>query len=342
MDIKKKMWVGILLGMGMAASAGNVNISSPDGKLVVTVSDDGGVPSYTINYGDEVFLKPSPLGLSTNLGDYARDMALGQVAKSVTVEETYTLHTIKQSIVNYTATETVCPFMQQGKHIYDVVFRVSNHDVAFQYRLYPQGDTRCCIVRQEATSFVLPEGSTTFLCPQSKPMGGFARTSPSYETSYTVDDALGKNGWGEGYTFPCLFRNGDKGWVLISETGVNGRYCASRLIGHPDGSYTIGFPQPGENNGYGTVEPALALPGETPWRTLTVGDNLAPIVETTVPFDLVSRQYPASCDYIYGKGSWSWIIGMDGSTRFDEQKRYIDFSAAMGWQSVLVRCGIPR
>lgn len=336
MDIKKKMWVGILLGMGMAASAGNVNISSPDGKLVVTVSDDGGVPSYTINYGDEVFLKPSPLGLSTNLGDYARDMALGQVAKSVTVEETYTLHTIKQSIVNYTATETVCPFMQQGKHIYDVVFRVSNHDVAFQYRLYPQGDTRCCIVRQEATSFVLPEGSTTFLCPQSKPMGGFARTSPSYETSYTVDDALGKNGWGEGYTFPCLFRNGDKGWVLISETGVNGRYCASRLIGHPDGSYTIGFPQPGENNGYGTVEPALALPGETPWRTLTVGDNLAPIVETTVPFDLVSRQYPASCDYIYGKGSWSWIIGMDGSTRFDEQKRYIDFSAAMGWQSVLV------
>lgn len=336
MNIKKKMCVGILLGMGMAASAGNVNISSPDGKLVVTVSDDGGIPSYTINYGDEVFLKPSPLGLSTNMGDFARDMALGKVEKSVTVEDTYTLHTIKQSIVNYTATETVCPFMQQGKHIYDVVFRVSNHDVAFQYRLYPQGETRCCIVRQEATSFVLPEGSTTFLCPQSKPMGGFARTSPSYETSYTVDDALGKNGWGEGYTFPCLFRNGDKGWVLISETGVNGRYCASRLIGHPDGSYTIGFPQPGENNGYGTVEPALALPGETPWRTLTVGDNLAPIVETTVPFDLVSRQYPASCDYIYGKGSWSWIIGMDGSTRFDEQKRYIDFSAAMGWQSVLV------
>lgn len=336
MNIKKKMWVGILLGMGMAVSAGNVNISSPDGKLVVTVSDDGGIPSYTINYVDEVFLKPSPLGLATNMGDYARDMALGKVEKSITVEETYALHTIKQSMVNYTATETVCPFMQQGKHIYDVVFRVSNHDVAFQYRLYPQGDTRCCIVRQEATSFVLPEGSTTFLCPQSKPMGGFARTSPSYETSYTVDDALGKNGWGEGYTFPCLFRNGDKGWVLISETGVNGRYCASRLIGHPDGSYTIGFPQPGENNGYGTVEPALALPGETPWRTLTVGDNLAPIVETTVPFDLVSRQYPASCDYIYGKGSWSWIIGMDGSTRFDEQKRYIDFSAAMGWQSVLV------
>ena len=37
-----------------------------------------------------------------------------------------------------------------------------------------------------------------------------------------------------------------------------------------------------------------------------------------------------------GKGSWSWIIGMDSSCNFDEQKRYIDFSAAMGWRSVLV------
>lgn len=232
------------------------------------------------------------------------------------------------------------PVHAAGEAIYDVVFRVSNPRCGFSIQAVSAGRYPLRIVRQEATSFVLPEGSTTFLCPQSKPMGGFARTSPSYETSYTVDDALGKNGWGEGYTFPCLFRNGDKGWVLISETGVNGRYCASRLIGHPDGSYTIGFPQPGENNGYGTVEPALALPGETPWRTLTVGDNLTPIVETTVPFDLVSRQYPASCDYIYGKGSWSWIIGMDGSTRFDEQKRYIDFSAAMGWAVCAGGCAV--
>ena len=65
-------------------------------------------------------------------------------------------------------------------------------------------------------------------------MGGFARTSPSYETSYTADDVAGKNGWGEGYTFPCLFRNGDNGWTLVSETGVNGGYCASRLLGHKE------------------------------------------------------------------------------------------------------------
>ena len=226
--------------------------------------------------------------------------------------------------------------LQQGKTIYDVIFRISNNDVAFKYKMYPQGETLSCVVKQEATGFAFPDGTTTFLCPQSKPMGGFARTSPSYETSYTADDVAGKNGWGEGYTFPCLFRNGDNGWVLVSETGVNGGYCASRLLGHKGGVYTIGFPQEGEANGNGTVSPGIALPGETPWRTITVGKTLAPIVETTVPFDVVKPLYPAKGEYTYGRGSWSWIIGMDGSTNYKEQLRYIDFSAVMGYQSVLV------
>jgi len=234
------------------------------------------------------------------------------------------------------ANEAVFSFTQQGKTIYDVIFRISNNDVAFKYRMYPQGETLSCVVKQEVTGFVFPDGTTTFLCPQSKPMGGFARTSPSYETSYTADDVAGKNGWGEGYTFPCLFRNGDNGWVLVSETGVNGGYCASRLLGHKGGVYTIGFPQEGEANGNGTVSPGIALPGETPWRTITVGKTLAPIVETTVPFDVVKPLYSAKGEYTYGRGSWSWIIGMDGSTNYKEQLRYIDFSAAMGYQSVLV------
>ena len=263
-------------------------------------------------------------------------MSLEKNVSTNKIDETYELASIKQSKVHYVANEAVFSFTQQGKTIYDVIFRISNNDVAFKYKMYPQGKTLSCVVKQEATGFAFPDGTTTFLCPQSKPMGGFARTSPSYETSYTADDAAGKNGWGEGYTFPCLFRNGDNGWVLVSETGVNGGYCASRLLGHKEGVYTIGFPQEGEANGNGTVSPGIALPGETPWRTITVGKTLAPIVETTVPFDVVKPLYPAKGEFTYGRGSWSWIIGMDGSTNYKEQLRYIDFSAAMGYQSVLV------
>lgn len=318
------------------ASAENKQMTSPDGKLVVTVADMDGRPSYSVSYDNVLFLKPSPLGMIANIGDFSSGMSLEKNVSTNKIDETYELASIKKSKVHYVANEAVFSFTQQGKTIYDVIFRISNNDVAFKYKMYPQGETLSCVVKQEVTGFVFPDGTTTFLCPQSKPMGGFARTSPSYETSYTADDVAGKNGWGEGYTFPCLFRNGDNGWVLVSETGVNGGYCASRLLGHKGGVYTIGFPQEGEANGNGTVSPGIALPGETPWRTITVGKTLAPIVETTVPFDVVKPLYQAKGEYTYGRGSWSWIIGMDGSTNYKEQLRYIDFSAAMGYQSVLV------
>ena len=327
--------MAMLLGSSVT-SAENKQITSPDGKLVVTVADMDGRPSYSVSYDNVLFLKPSPLGMIANIGDFSSGMSLEKNVSTNKIDETYELASIKKSKVRYVANEAVFSFTQQGKTIYDVIFRISNNDVAFKYRMYPQGETLSCVIKKEATGFAFPDGTTTFLCPQSKPMGGFARTSPSYETSYTADDAAGKNGWGEGYTFPCLFRNGDNGWVLVSETGVNGRYCASRLLGHKEGVYTIGFPQEGEANGNGTVSPGIALPGETPWRTITVGKTLAPIVETTVPFDVVKPLYQAKGEYTYGRGSWSWIIGMDGSTNYKEQLRYIDFSAAMGYQSVLV------
>ena len=332
--------LAILLSV-MTAKAQSV--TSPDGDIKVTLElTNQGKPQYSVNYEGQEMLKPSALGLTTNIGDYTQGLTLKGVITNP-VSDTYSLRNIKQSHVAYQANEAVATYEKDGRTVMDIIFRVSNRDVAFRYKLYPKKDTRVCVVESEASSFVLPDGTTTFLCPQSKPMGGFARTSPSYETPYTLDDAIGKNGWGEGYTFPCLFKvptaatnsQPTEQWVLISETGTDGGYVGCRLLNEQGGHYRIGFPQQGELNGFGSVTAAMSLPGETPWRTITVGP-LANIVETTVAFDLVQPKYKASQEYIYGKGSWSWIIGMDPSCNFEEQKRYIDFSAARGWKSVLI------
>ena len=307
---------------------------SPDKKIQVVVNDNGGNPSYKVSYDNLTMLENSPLGINTNIGDFTQNLSMSSCDISE-VSDSYQLPNIKQSSVDYHATQAVCSFQQDGRKVIDVIFRVSNRDVAFRYKIYEKRDNKVCVVNEEASGFCLPQGATTFLCPQSKPMGGFARTSPSYETSYSVDQLVGRNGWGEGYSFPCLFKVNDSNWVLISETGVDGNYVASRLLNVQGGFYKIGFPQQGECNGFGSTSAAVHLPCETPWRTITVGP-LANIVETTVPFDLVKPKYEASQKYTYGKGSWSWIIGMDSSCNFDEQKRYIDFSAAMGYQTVLI------
>ena len=313
-------------------------IASPDGKMIVTVTVSDGCPKYEVKLDGEVFIQPSPLGLKMNFDDLTQGLTLKSCEVSK-YEDEYCLKTTKQSHVKVVATEGVCRFEKDGREALDVTFRVTSRDVAYCYKIYPKrvrgGETMSGVVESEASGYVLPEGTTTFLCPQMKPMTGFARTAPSYETGYTPDDAMGKNGWGFGYTFPCLFKT-PKGWVLISETGTDGSYVGCRLVNDKDNHYRIGFPLAEEMNGTGSTTPLVALPAETPWRTITIGTTLAPIVETTVATDLVKPKYKASKDYTYGKGSWSWIIGMDPSCNFDEQKRYIDFSAAMGYRSVLV------
>ncbi len=313
-------------------------IASPDGKMIVTVTVSDGCPKYEVKLDGEVFIQPSPLGLKMNFDDLTQGLTLKSCDVSK-YEDEYCLKTTKQSHVKVVATEGVCRFEKDGREALDVIFRVTSRDVAYRYKMYPKrvrgGETVSGVVESEASGYVLPEGTTTFLCPQMKPMTGFARTAPSYETGYTPDDAMGKNGWGFGYTFPCLFKT-PKGWVLLSETGTDGSYVGCRLVNDKDNHYRIGFPLAEEMNGTGSTTPLVALPAETPWRTITVGTTLTPIVETTVATDLVKPKYKASKDYTYGKGSWSWIIGMDPSCNFDEQKRYIDFSAAMGYRSVLV------
>ena len=337
MNIRKIALAMMAMGCLTSAQAAE-KITSPDGNLTVVVDNENGTPTYQISVGDVVFLEKSPLGLKLNFEDLTQGLTLKE-CKITPVSETYSLKTIKQSSVSYNANVAVCQF-EKGNMKMDIIFSVSNRDVAYRYKLYPRrargGETLAAVVESEASGFVLPEGTTTFLCPQSTPMGGFARTSPSYETSYSLDDQMGKNGWGQGYSFPCLFKNGEKGWILISETGTDGNYVACRLLNDGGARYKIGFPQQGEMNGVGSTTAAVSLPAETPWRTITVGTSLKNIVETTVPFDLVKPKYAPSRNYTYGAGSWSWIIGMDSSCNFDEQKRYIDFSAAMGYRSVLI------
>lgn len=201
--------------------ASEKEVLSPDGRLKVVVSDEGGIPSYQVFYDGVTFIEKSPLGMKTTIGDFTSSLSLGSEIKETSIRKNYRLPNIKKSKVEYAAESVVVPFTKEGRTAFEVEFRVSNNDVAFRYTVYPKKDILCCVIQQETTGFVMPEGTTTFLCPQSGPMGGFARTSPSYETPYTVDDTMGKNGWGEGYTFPCLFKNSDKGWILISETGVN-------------------------------------------------------------------------------------------------------------------------
>ena len=349
--------IAVLVGISLSAQSAIHSISDPDGLTTVYVGATDGIAWYSIDHGKTLSIPASRLGIKTNAFDWSK-LEIERFQNDEIVID-YTMDRTKTSKVNHRASTATVTFANPDGEKIHVEFIVSRNDVAFRYLLPKEGETGSVRVLDELTEFNFsdnPEGTDvrTFLTPQSDAMIGWKRTKPSYEEYYSIAAPLSEESlYGHGYTFPCLFNVGKDGWVLISETGVDGRYCGSRLsdsrltttddAGTDDPSddkryysYKLEYPMAEENNGNGTVEPGLALPGATPWRTITLGESLKPIVETTVAWDLVDPRYETEHEYRYGKGTWSWIVWQDGSINYEDQVKYVDLAAAMNFQYVLV------
>ena len=353
--------------------AKDVRIVSPDGLTYLNVRLDEGQLTYSAGYRqplkakkgavpdtlDVPMLLESPLGLYTNVADLSKDLTFIQeerLTEEGTHREQYRLRQGKQSEISSEENSRVLMFTNPEARakglMMMVAFRVFNNNIAYSYRLMQGGETSAIVVTGEASGFRLPADATAFICPQSDAMVGWKRTKPSYEENYIWDEpATSRSQYGQGWTFPCLFREGDKGWLLISETGVGSNYCASHLSdATPDGLFTIAFPMEGENNGFGSTGAQLGLadcnvsPYDwmtqwTPYRTLTFGPTLKPIVETTVTWDVVEQLYEPSTDYQGSRNTWSWIIWQDASINYDDQVKFIDLAASLGWEGCLIDGG---
>lgn len=342
--MKRLLLIALLLP-ALTALGQEASVSGPDGRLVLSFVLESGCPSYSVTYDGRQVLDPSPLGFVASIGDFSRDLTF-KGSETSKLEYDYEISRIKFSSVHVCANRLAVTLSNAIGQEYVIDFRVSDNDIAFRYEIpiLPDrmfGEKRSIRLLDEATGFDFPTSTSTFLCPQSDAMIGWKGSKPSYEEEYKYDEPMTTvSAYGHGFTFPCLYRVPDEQgncWVLLSETGNDSQYCGCRLGDMTgDGLYKIEFAMPEENNGNGTAEPAFALPGHTPWRTITVGADLKPIVETTVPWDYVEPKYEASFDYKFGKSCWSWIVWQDGATNFDDQIKFVDLAHQMGWPYILV------
>ena len=320
--------------------ADDVRVSSPDGNLVVTVSDAGGRLVYSATLGNKQMLAPSALGLQTSLGDLTKELTIYE-SQASTINSSYQMRGTKASSNTYNANTLLLKVRNKDGVKFRMQFQVSNNDIAFRYLMTRQTIKRREYKRvrilSELSSFNFADGTTTFISPQIGPETGWEQTKPSYEEEYSNDAPMNKaSQYGHGYIFPALFHL-PNGWALVSETGVSGGYCGSHLSDYQVGSgFTVTYPDKGENNGFGTEFAAIPLPGETPWRTITLGETLKPIVETTISYDVVEPQYNVSTNYKPGRYTWSWLLWQDNSVNYDDQVKFIDLASTMGFEYCLV------
>lgn len=340
------MMMAAVLLTAITMMAKTETVPSPNNRLELTFSDEGGVATYSISYDGMPVLTSSRLGFEADFGDFTQGLKMGTYRMQFRDATIFVKGGSKRTVnaVRYTI-----PFTNAKGQEMSVVFNVTNNGVAYCYDIPRPGENpKCGVIRREVSSFNFPEGTTTFLCPQIGPMTGWERTKPSYEEDYKADAPMAvKSQFGQGYTFPCLFKaqptshsgGSQEGalWVLVSETGVDGSYVGSHLSDYSEETgYTIAFPQAGENNGNGTPFAGIPLPYTTPWRTIVIGTSLKPIVESKYCLPSLKAKYEPSTDYKPGRYTWSWLVWQDESINYDDQVQFIDLAAKMGFEYCLV------
>lgn len=318
-----------------AAQSESRLVYSPDKSIAAAFFISGGQAFFSVSKNNEEVLRRSPLGLATNAADLSKNVSLVAVSPVQPVSDAYQMVNAKKSHIVYKANKAVF-HVSSGGNLWDIIFQVSDDGVAFRYYLPGTAGTKA-VVTSEATAYGFLPGTRGWLQPIASSKSGWEHTNPSYEENYLQDIAAGTpSPTGAGWAYPALFKTGTN-WLLFTEAGMNGSYCATRLDCDSVSSvYRVSFPDPREIITGKEWLPQLTLPVGTPWRIITIG-SLATIAESTLGTDLADPAIKFDAAYIKpGKSSWSWIMSKDDLIVYDEQKRYIDFAADMHWQYCLV------
>ncbi len=335
--------LAVLSGCSEVVSEEAWRVESPGGKLVLEVGlrrngSAGASLHYRIRLLGEGEPTPaldwSPLGVRRSDQDFTEGLSFRRVSSVETVAEDYELSHGKQRHVNSRSRRITLGLVGSGGGELEVEFRVFDGGVGFRYR-FPGHSSELLTVSAETTGFRLPEGSLGYLQPHDAP----GRYTPAYETLHQRDVPLGTPApTEEGWSFPALFRlPGDAGWVLLTESDLSSAYCGSRLAGNATGGlYRLRFPSAGEGRFVGAVEPSHTLPWTTPWRIVMASRTLAGIVESTLVTDLSRPGSPIPAWVRPGRVGWSWWIDPESPKHFDRQLPFVDFSAEMGWEYVLL------
>ncbi|MEL6878844.1 MAG: glycoside hydrolase family 97 catalytic domain-containing protein, partial [Pseudomonadota bacterium] len=312
--------------------AETLQVTSPDGAITVTVSDDGGLATYAVSHGAESVIAPSKLGmLFRDHHGFDRDLAIsGSTTDSK--DETWEQPWGERRLVRDQHNELAVTFAAQTGPSREITvrFRVFDTGLGFRYELAEQeaftGDIN---IIDELTQFGVGAESMTWYTPSDE----FNRYEYIYRTGRAgdVDDA---------HT-PVTFRNPAGIHFSIHEAALVD-YSGMSLEALRQGNFEARL-RPSSDG----IRVKTSAPFKTPWRTIQIAPDAVGLINSDIILNLNEPNKMGDVSWVEpGKyvGIW-WAMhirertwgndGIHGATT-EETKRYIDFAAEHGFAGVLV------
>lgn len=332
------IFAGILI-LFLGCQSPDNSLSSPDGtvQLILKISDKG-EPFCQVFLNDKKAISSCQLGLVREDDDFVTDLKLRSGSSIKRIKDSYELKVSKKKTCHYLANQRIFHFENTNGKKLDVIFQLSNDGLAFRY-YFPDSTNEIKKIVEEKTMLNFQDSTRTWIQPMALSKSGWCQVNPSYEEYYEDGVLISELADSSaGWIFPALLKSGDI-WMAITETAPDKNYCGSRLQKKGDWNFQIGFPDSTEHKENGPVNPESSLPWYSPWRIITISDNLGTIVESTLGTDLAEPAKDMDFSFVKpGRSSWSWVLLKDDSTLFDVQKKFIDYASNMNWEYCLIDC----
>lgn len=330
-----------MLGLMFLAFACNTakqewSVISPSGKIKFSFFLEKGELKYQAglvkNGAVTWVIAPSELGIRRSDNAFFQNLRFVNADTGLVINESFTLPLGKQKTVENSCRELILTLENENGAPFEVIARAYDDGIAFRYN-FPGKDS-VCTVEEELTSFTIAQEGKKWLQPYDK----VTVYTPAYERYFENGIPIGTAAPSkEGWAFPALFETAGS-WILLTEAGVNPDYFAAHLQPAAEGrKYTIRLPEEEEAKNVFVNKPTAALPWLTPWRVVIIGEQLSDIVESNMVVKLNPASEIADESWIKpGRASWSWWGDWPSPKNYNSLKKFVDFSAEMGWEYTLV------
>ena len=354
-----------LAAMPLLAAA--VDVTSPDGRIMVSVDTPDGVPTYSMTFDGKTVVRPSHLGLE--LAD-APDLMKGFEiigTKTGSTDETWQPVWGETRDIRNHYNELLVEMKQpETDRFMNLRFRVYDDGMGFRYEFPQQKNLVYFVVKEEHSQFGMDGDHTAWWIAGDYDTQEYDYTeSRLSEIRSLMQGAITSNASQTqfsptGVQTSLQLKTDDGIYINIHEAALVDYSCMHLNLDDKNMVFESWLtPDAKGNKAY------MQAPAKTPWRTVTVGEKATDILASNLTLNLndpcaledVSWIHPTKYmgvwwEMITGVSSWNYTDAenFDLAT-FDYSKakpnghhgannenvrRYIDFAAANGFDQLLV------
>lgn len=322
-----------LIGLSLFTTtsfAASLAVSSPDGKITFTLSDDNSQPTYQVSFNDKTIIQPSKLGFDFATAASMRDGLSITTHQRNSVDSSWQQPWGEARVIQDKHNELAVTFAKQTDKSpqYTVRVKVFDDGVGFRYEV---AQNQALYITRELTEFAFAQSdkSTAWWIPAR----GWNRYEYVYNTT-PLHDAPHVH-------TPFTLKNQDGVHISVHEAALID-YAGMTLNQRRPGTFVADLTPWSDGV-------AVKTNGKfnTPWRTLQIGDEATDLLNSHLILNLNEPNKLGDVSWVEpGKyiGIWwgmhinknTWGSGDKHGATTARTKEYLSFAADNSFDGVLV------